>query len=134
MTRTLFVPCDSAARALGSDAVAAVFGREITRRGLDLRIVRNGSRGMVWLEPLAEIETDRGRIGFGPVAPEDVPSVLNAMLDGGEHPLAVGRPEAQPSSRASSVSPSSVAASSIRFRSTTTALMAAWPGWRKRSP
>lgn len=96
MTRTLFVPCDSAARALGSDAVAAVFGREITRRGLDLRIVRNGSRGMVWLEPLAEIETDRGRIGFGPVAPEDVPSVLNAMLDGGEHPLAVGRPEAQP--------------------------------------
>jgi formate dehydrogenase iron-sulfur subunit len=63
----LFVPRDAAARALGADAVAAAVGAEAARRGIAIDLVRNGSRGMFWLEPLLEVETAAGRIGFGPV-------------------------------------------------------------------
>ncbi len=63
----IFVPRDAAAKALGADAVAAAVPAEAARRGLDVTVVRNGSRGMVWLEPLVEVETDAGRFAFGPV-------------------------------------------------------------------
>ncbi|WGF88809.1 formate dehydrogenase beta subunit [Marinivivus vitaminiproducens] len=96
MTRTLFVPCDSVSVGLDADKVAELFRLEIFKRGLDIAIVRNGSRGMVWLEPLVEIETDEGRVGYGPVTPDDVASVLDAMLGDGRHPLAIGRPEEVP--------------------------------------
>ena len=49
----IFVPLDSAAKALGADEVATAVKAEASRRGLDVTVVRNGSRGMVWLEPLA---------------------------------------------------------------------------------
>jgi NADH:ubiquinone oxidoreductase, NADH-binding (51 kD) subunit len=51
-------------------------------RGLDVQIVRNGSRGMVWLEPLVEVETPEGRIAYGPVAPEDAGALLDGTLPG----------------------------------------------------
>lgn len=75
----IFVPLDSAAKALGADAVAEAVAREASARGLDVQLIRNGSRGMIWLEPLVEIEKDGRRLAYGPVTPEDVP----ALLDGG---------------------------------------------------
>lgn len=65
MTVTIFVPRDAAALALGADKVADAISREIRSRDIDARIVRNGSRGMHWLEPLVEVRTDHGRIAYG---------------------------------------------------------------------
>ncbi|MFD2814761.1 hypothetical protein ACFSYD_10505 [Paracoccus aerius] len=68
----IFVPLDSAAKALGADEVAEAVAREAQARGLDVQLVRNGTRGMVWLEPLVEVETPEGRIGYGNVNPDQV--------------------------------------------------------------
>ena len=88
---TVYVPCDSAALAVGADEVAAALQSQAASRGLSLQIVRNGSRGLFWLEPLVEVATPAGRIAYGPVAPEDVPSLLDAgCLQGGPHPLCLG--------------------------------------------
>ncbi|MFV0474560.1 MAG: formate dehydrogenase beta subunit [Pikeienuella sp.] len=75
----IYVPMDSAARALGADEVAEAIREEAARRGLEAEIVRNGSRGMIWLEPLVEIDRGEGREAYGPLAPADAP----ALLDGG---------------------------------------------------
>ncbi|MEZ5910899.1 MAG: NADH-quinone oxidoreductase subunit NuoF [Paracoccaceae bacterium] len=74
----IYVPLDSAAKALGADEVADALMTEAKARGLDVQIVRNGSRGMIWLEPLVEIERDGARLAYGPVAPADA----SALLDG----------------------------------------------------
>ena len=86
----IYVPRDAAARALGADAVAAAVLAEAAKRGVTVELVRNGSRGMVWLEPLVEVETDQGRVAFGPMTPAQVAQVF----DGG--PLALGLTEALP--------------------------------------
>jgi len=87
----IFVPRDSAALAVGADDVAAALQREAAQRGLDIELVRNGSRGLFWLEPLVEVATPAGRIAYGPVAPEDVPALLDAgLLAGGAHALRQG--------------------------------------------
>ncbi|MBY4945166.1 formate dehydrogenase [Cupriavidus respiraculi] len=97
MTTTIFVPRDSAALALGADAVARAIEAQAAARGDAVRVVRNGSRGMLWLEPLVEVETDAGRLAYGPVAPEDVSSLFDAgFLHGGAHPLAHGATDAIP--------------------------------------
>jgi formate dehydrogenase iron-sulfur subunit len=83
----VYVPCDAAARALGSDSVADAMLREAASRGIEVALVRNGSRGMIWLEPLVELETAKGRIAFGPMTPADVPALFDAP-DG--HPKALG--------------------------------------------
>jgi formate dehydrogenase iron-sulfur subunit len=91
MSYTVFVPGDAAALALGADAAAAAIAAEAARRGIDLRLVRNGSRGMVWLEPLVEVATSRGRIAYGPVAAADVAGLFDAgFIAGGENPLSLG--------------------------------------------
>jgi len=91
MSYTVYVPCDSAARALGADAVADAIRLEAQRRAVDLRIVRNGSRGMLWLEPLVEVETTRGRLAYGPIEPDLVTELFEAsFLEGGQHPCAQG--------------------------------------------
>ena len=91
MTVTVYVPRDAAALALGADAVAAAVATQAKARGADVKIVRNGSRGMVWLEPLVEVETPAGRIAYGPVAAEDVAGLFDAgFLEGGDHPLGHG--------------------------------------------
>ena len=61
----IWLPLDSAAVALGADEVAAALLAEAAARGVALDLVRNGSRGMVWLEPLAEVEIGGVRHGFG---------------------------------------------------------------------
>ena len=90
-TVTLFVPGDAGAVSLGADAVAAELARECRRRELQVRIVRNGSRGLYWLEPLIEVGTAAGRIAYGPVRATDVPALLDAgLLEGGPHALRLG--------------------------------------------
>ena len=77
----IYVPMDSAAKALGADEVAESIKREAASRGIDAEIIRNGSRGMVWLEPLVEIDQGQGRIGYGPVSADDVPALLDGKLE-----------------------------------------------------
>ncbi len=61
------------------------------RAGVELHVVRNGSRGACWLEPLVEVVTDQGRVGYGPVTPADVPGLFAAdFLNGGQHALSLG--------------------------------------------
>ncbi|HET8699102.1 MAG TPA: formate dehydrogenase, partial [Gammaproteobacteria bacterium] len=71
-TTKLFVPSDTAARSLGADDVAAAIAAEAKRRGAEVEIVRNGSRGLYWLEPLVEVLVGEVRYAYGPVAPSDV--------------------------------------------------------------
>jgi hypothetical protein len=85
------VPRDAAALAVDADAVAQAVAREAQRRGSDVAIVRNGSRGLLWLEPLVEVDTPAGRIAYGPVAAADVPALFDAgWLRGAPHPLRHG--------------------------------------------
>jgi formate dehydrogenase iron-sulfur subunit len=87
----IFVPRDSAARSVGADEVAAAIEAGMRDRGLDAEVVRNGSRGMLWLEPLVEVETAAGRVGYGPVTLRDVAGLLDAGLaEGAEHALSLG--------------------------------------------
>ena len=94
MSARVFVPADSSALSVGADAVAGAILDEVRRRGVDTTIVRTGSRGLFWLEPLIEVETAAGRIGYGPVAPDEVARLFEAgFLTGGLHPKALGRVE-----------------------------------------
>jgi formate dehydrogenase iron-sulfur subunit len=93
----IYVPSDATAVACGADEIAGAIGSLAANRKIDVEIVRNGSRGMHWLEPLLEVATERGRIGYGPVELTDVESIFDAMTaDGGVHKLCIGRPEDQP--------------------------------------
>jgi formate dehydrogenase iron-sulfur subunit len=86
----LFIPRDAAALAVGADAVAAA----LAAAAPGVPIVRTGSRGLFWLEPMIEVATVAGRIAYGPVTAADVPGLLAAgLLDGGPHPLRQGRAE-----------------------------------------
>ncbi|MCX7288908.1 MAG: formate dehydrogenase [Rhodobacterales bacterium] len=89
----IYVPLDSAAVALGADAVAEAIVTEAARRGVTIELVRNGSHGMVWLEPLVEIATDAGRIGIGPMTVADVPALFGGIA---RHPKALGLVENLP--------------------------------------
>ncbi|TWD53476.1 formate dehydrogenase beta subunit [Agrobacterium vitis] len=91
MSVTVFVPRDAAALAVGADRVAASIEREAKARNLDVHIVRNGSRGLLWLEVLVEVRTEHGRIAYGPVKPSDVAGLFDAgFLSGADHPLCHG--------------------------------------------
>ena len=87
----VYVPRDSAALALGADEVAAALLKACDEQGENIDLVRNGSRGMFWLEPMVEVQTPSGRVAYGPVTPEDVPALLAAgLLSGGDHALRQG--------------------------------------------
>ena len=97
MTVTVYVPRDAGALSLGAGEVAEAIAREAAARGLEMRLVRNGSRGLYWLEPLVEIQTAAGRIAYGPVTPADVPGLFSGgFLTGGAHPLSLGPTESIP--------------------------------------
>src|SRR5581483_8960014 len=97
MTVTVYVPRDASALSLGAGQVAEAIAKAASGRGIELQLVRNGSRGAFWLEPLVEVVTPKGRIGYGPVTAEDVPRLFAAdFLNGGQHPLALGAVEALP--------------------------------------
>jgi formate dehydrogenase iron-sulfur subunit len=78
MTFKIFVPTDATACALGADAVARAIAEGVAGRGIDAEVIRNGSRGAFWIEPLVEVETDQGRIAFGPVSSPDIASLFEA--------------------------------------------------------
>ncbi|MCC0069532.1 MAG: NADH-quinone oxidoreductase subunit NuoF [Rhodobacteraceae bacterium] len=78
----IYIPRDAAAKALGADEVASAVATEAAKRGLDVQIVRNGTRGMIWLEPLVEVEETTGRRAYGPVTAADVPALLDGKLEG----------------------------------------------------
>jgi formate dehydrogenase iron-sulfur subunit len=94
----IFVPCDMAALSVGADAVARAIEKELQSRHIDATIVRNGSRGMFWLEPLVEVETPKGRIAFGPVTADAVPGLFDAGFHQGStsHALCLGPTEEIP--------------------------------------
>jgi formate dehydrogenase iron-sulfur subunit len=83
----IYLPLDAAAKALGADDIAAAIHAHAAQKGVDVDLVRNGSRGMVWLEPLVEVVTDAGRMAFGPMTLADVPALFGELAD---HPKALG--------------------------------------------
>jgi len=94
---TVYVPCDASAVSLGADDVARAIRAEADRSKAEVRIIRNGSRGMFWLEPMVEVATPQGRIAYGPVAEDDVAGLFAAgFLQGGQHALRLGNPEEIP--------------------------------------
>ncbi|GJL94184.1 MAG: formate dehydrogenase subunit beta [Hyphococcus sp.] len=93
----IFVPCDAAALSVGADEVADAIFQEAQSRNIEIDIVRNGSRGMLWLEPLVEVQTSKGRVAYGPVAPGDVAELFEAKFhEGGKHTLGYGLTEQIP--------------------------------------
>src|SRR6516165_132657 len=90
MTLRLFIPGDAAALAVGADDVASGIRAAAARRNAAVDIVRTGSRGLYWLEPMVEMETATGRIAYGPVAPADAEGLLTALLADGAHALRHG--------------------------------------------
>lgn len=93
----VYVPRDTTACALGADEVAEAIVREAVARNLDIELVRNGSRGMFWLEPLVEVDTAAGRSGYGPVNPDTVAGLFDGgFLDGGQCEYSLGPVEEIP--------------------------------------
>ena len=91
---TIYVPRDAGALSLGAEDVARAIATEAAARNLDVKIVRNGSRGLYWLEPLVEVETAAGRVAYGPTESADVAGLFDAdFLRGGAHRLALGPTE-----------------------------------------
>jgi len=89
----VYVPLDSAAVALGADTLAEAIVAEGAARGVAVQVVRNGSRGMVWLEPLVEVVSAEGRLGLGPMTLADVPGLFGDLAS---HPKALGLVEELP--------------------------------------
>jgi len=93
----IYVPGDAAALSVGAEGVAKAMAEQIASRHLNATVIRNGSRGMFWLEPLVEVETDRGRIAYGPVSADSVPGLFESgFLEGGAHTLCLGPTEEIP--------------------------------------
>jgi formate dehydrogenase iron-sulfur subunit len=91
MSIKVYVPCDTTAVSIGADRVAKRIADQAAATGQQITLVRNGSRGMFWLEPLVEVETEAGRIAYGPVTTGDIESLFAAdFLHGGQHALRLG--------------------------------------------
>ena len=87
----VFVPMDSAALSMGANEVAQAISDQATKSGLDVTVVRNGSRGMLWLEPLVEVETEAGRVGYANVSADQIPDLIAAgFLSGSSHDSCLG--------------------------------------------
>lgn len=93
----VYVPRDSSALSMGADRTAKAIQAEAAKRGVEVELIRNGSRGMFWLEPMIEVATNQGRVAYAPVQPEDVASLFDAdFLNGGAHALNLGLTEEIP--------------------------------------
>src|SRR6202789_4316150 len=90
MSLRIFVSRDAGAVAVGADEVALVLALAADKRGIDIEIVRTGSRGLYWLGAMIAGATRKGRIAFGPVTEFNANSVLEAMIPDGAHPLRLG--------------------------------------------
>ncbi|AVL71404.1 formate dehydrogenase [Oligella urethralis] len=88
---TLYIPADTAAVAMGVEELIIPIRQQAQDQNIELQIVRNGTRGLLWLEPLLEVQTPEGRIAYGPVSAEDLDSLFAAdWLHGGAHTLCQG--------------------------------------------
>ncbi|MGF6349217.1 formate dehydrogenase beta subunit [Variovorax sp. W2I14] len=98
MSLTIYVPRDSAALAVGAERVAERIAQEAAIRGVSFGMVRNGSRGLFWLEPMVEVSTPAGRVAYGPVTIDDVADLFDAgFAEGAQtHPLSLGLTEEIP--------------------------------------
>lgn len=91
MVTRVYVSRDATAQALGANRVAAAISAEANRRGAAIQVVRNSSRGLFWMEPLVEVEVGGERLGYGPIAIADVPTLFKAgFLSGGSHARSLG--------------------------------------------
>ncbi len=90
MSLRIYVSRDAGAIAVGADEVVVALERAAAKRGAAIEIIRTGSRGLYWLEPMVEVATAQGRVAFGPVTETDAASVLDAMLADGPHALRLG--------------------------------------------
>ncbi len=91
MSLKVYVSRDAAALALGADETAVALTAAAKAKGQDIQLVRIGSRGMVWLEPLVEVEVAGKRVGYGPVSASDVTSLVDAgLFKGADHKLKLG--------------------------------------------
>jgi formate dehydrogenase iron-sulfur subunit len=93
----IYVPRDAAALGVGADQTAQAIVREAQRRGIDVELIRNGSRGLLWLEPLVEVDVAGTRVAYGPVQAHDVAALFDAGFTAGQsHPLSHGATEQIP--------------------------------------
>ncbi len=96
MSTIVYIPRDSSALSVGADKVASAISQEAAKRGLAVTLVRNGSRGLFWLETMVEVATDKGRVAYGPVKAADVSGLFDADFLTGlsssakAHPLYLG--------------------------------------------
>ena len=97
MTTRIYIPRETTASSLGAELLVHAITTEAKYRNIPIEIVRNGSRGACFLEPLIEVETATGRVGYGPVQSEDIADLFDAdFLKGGKHKLSLGNVEALP--------------------------------------
>jgi len=93
----IFVPRDAGSIALGAEEVVAAIEAAARSRGIEVEIIRNGSRGLYWLEPMVEVAIPAGRIAYGPVQAGEIESLFEGgFLGGGAHPKRLGVPEELP--------------------------------------
>ena len=93
----IYVPCDAAALGVGADQTAQAILAEARRRGIAIELIRNGSRGLLWLEPLVEVDVAGTRMAYGPVQSDDVAGLFDAdFMSGKPHALAHGATEQIP--------------------------------------
>jgi formate dehydrogenase iron-sulfur subunit len=97
MSTKIFIPGDAGAVSVGADAVASAIAAATNQSGAAIEIIRTGSRGLYWLEPMIEVATPAGRIAYGPVTAADVDGLISSgLLNGDAHPLRLGDPNEIP--------------------------------------
>lgn len=98
MSINIYVPRDTTANARGANKIAALIETIAQRDGVDINLVRTSSRGLYWLEPLVEVDTQAGRAGFGPVTENDIVELFKAHFYRGDaqHALSLGLVEDLP--------------------------------------
>jgi formate dehydrogenase iron-sulfur subunit len=96
MNVRIFIPRDAGAVAVGADETTQALEQAAAQRGVAIDIVRTGSRGLYWLEPMIEVATPQRRVAYGPLTPADAASVLEAIVTSGPHPLRLGVTEEIP--------------------------------------
>ncbi|CAM5185623.1 formate dehydrogenase [Oligella ureolytica] len=93
-TISIYIPRDTAAIAMDVEELIGPILTQAKTQGIELNIIRNGTRGLLWLEPLIEVLTEQGRVAYGPIFEEDLDSLFAAnWLHGGAHPLCHGLTE-----------------------------------------
>jgi formate dehydrogenase iron-sulfur subunit len=93
----IYVPRDAASLGVGADETAQAILAEAQRRGIAIELIRNGSRGLLWLEPLVEVDVAGTRMAYGPVQSQDVAGLFEAGFTSGKpHALSHGVTEEIP--------------------------------------